>query len=189
MKYILTLLSVYLFLLGCTGKKENIVFKSFEFEVDNVLVNSSETSYEVEKLGEEFKIKYCKESRCVNYLIKDKVGSYTTEKGDTFELVFDREIIYKVNGEIYPVKVYIVNRNAIDSETEHYWSPEFGVVLIKSITWGGFSVLTKLDNDKDDILNTLATIILKDQLLNKLPDQDLLETDSLLQKMIEEELK
>jgi hypothetical protein len=189
MRYFFTLLSIFFFLSGCTERKNDIVFKSFEYEVDNVLVSSEETNYNIEKTGDDFKVKYCKGSGCVSYLIKDKISLYVSEKGDTFDLVFDKKIEYKINDRIYAIKMFVMDRNAIDSETQHYWSPEFGIILIRSTTWDGLKILTKSDKDNGDVLSTLTTILLKDQLLTNPVDKDSLVMDSLVNKMIEEELK
>lgn len=189
MKLFYKLVFIVALLTTCTEKSNDVVFKSFEFEIDDAIVSSEVVEYTVERIGIEFELKYCNEGKCVYYLIKDKSAKYTNESGDTFDMYFDREVDYKINGKVYRLKRYLMDKNAIDSEMQHYWSPEFGIFYTKSTAWGSFRILTKSVNGEEDLLNSLMTVLLRDESLMKDNDTEQFERDSLIDRMIEEELR
>jgi hypothetical protein len=176
-------------LIGCTENKGSYVqYKYFEFEVDNAVVSSEKLTCDMQRTDEGIKLKYCIESKCINYWLRDTIGTYISETGDTLDLLFTDETEYRVNGTVYPVKRFTLDKNAIDSESQHYWSPEFGIILIKTTTWGGLKIMTQTNFGNQDILHTLTTVLLKDVLVQKINEKSE-AIDSITVRMIEDELR
>jgi hypothetical protein len=183
------LLFFFLLLVSCGEDKGSYVkYKSFEFDVDNIAASLETSDYDFQKSESGTRLRYCVESKCVGYWFGDSVSAYISETGDTLKLLFANEVEYRINDSIYVVKKFTLDRNAIDSESQHYWSPEFGIILIKTTTWGGFKIMTQTSSGSQDALNTLTTVLLKDALVQNL-NQKSEVIDSLTSKMIEDELK
>lgn len=183
------LLVFALLIFSCSEKKDYTFYKSFEFEVDDITVSSEKVDSEMQKSGENTVLKYCGRLGCVSYLLSDKNGKYVSEENDTLELLFASEKDYRINGVAYSVKKFTMDRNAVDSESQHFWSQEFGILLIKSTSWGGFRIMTQSNQGDQDLLSTLTTILLRDELVQGVDQETVGIVDSLTNKMIEEELK
>jgi hypothetical protein len=179
----------FLLLAGCGENKDLYVkYKSFEFDVDNITVSLEASDYDFQKSDSGTRLRYCVKSECVGYWLRDSVSAYISETGDTLDLLFANEEEYRINDSVYVVKKFTLDRNAIDSESQHYWSPEFGIILIKTTTWGGFKIMTQTSRGSQDVLNTLTTVLLKDVLVQNV-NQKSEVIDSLTSKVIEDELK
>ena len=48
----------------------------------------------------------------------------------------------------------------IDGKTQHYWSPDYGIILVKSSTWKGLRILSK---EFDNELNSLLIVLMNDK--------------------------
>ncbi len=78
----------------------------------------------------------------------------------------------------------------IDGETQHFWSPQLGILLIKSSTWKSFKHLSETSQWDKTVLEPLLMILLNDRnmILEEKPDSTF-KIDDELNEIIEEELK
>jgi len=68
---------------------------------------------------------------------------------------------YQMDGQAYPIYKYGLNMIEMDGCSTHFWSPEFGILLIHSATWGGFSQIRP--QDKNELIDQLSRIIMNDK--------------------------
>ena len=117
-------------------------------------------------------------------------NKYISLEGDTLNLIFGGKSEYLINGESYPIYKYLLNPLIIDGETQHFWSPQLGILLIKSSTWKSFKHLSETSQRDKTVLNPLLMILLNDRnmILEDKPDSTF-KIDDELNEMIEEELK
>jgi hypothetical protein len=153
----------FLILASCTGDKEKYVqFRSFEFDIDRTILSDETVNYSSDNTGVGVKLTYCSKSICSVYWLMNSGGMYVSEGGDTLDLLFDGEVEYLINDTAYVVKKYTLDRIAMDSESQHYWSPEFGIIMIKTTTWGGYKILTRPSNGNHQILSGLVMNLLRE---------------------------
>ncbi|NLR95185.1 hypothetical protein, partial [Flammeovirga agarivorans] len=62
----------------------------------------------------------------------------------------------------YQVYKFAEKLHTIDGCITHFWMPEFGVMLTKSVTWGSLQKLRSTEEHKDEILQRLTNIIIQD---------------------------
>lgn len=186
MKHILFVLWVWVLVLGC-DKSDHLILRTYQKGVDEVVVSSDKIDYSFDRIDDVLNLRYCRESGCTAYLIGNKSGKYISEEGDTSDLIVDQELSYKINRTDYRVRKLLLNRNGFDSKSFHYFCPEFGIILIKAKTWRDFAILSK---PADVNLNTLITVLLRDQLsTNVVESGSKMSADTLLNKEIGEELR
>ncbi len=70
---------------------------------------------------------------------------------------------YFINGKAYPIYKYGLNMLVADGCSTHFWSPELGILLTHSATWGSFSRIQVSDSQKNDIIDQLSNIIMNDR--------------------------
>jgi hypothetical protein len=191
MKLPLLLLLISLYLTSCTekdGKGKDIEYRLFEFDVENIIVSTEIVNCDWKEFDDVVTARYCGQTGCVEYRMQDKKGNYISTKLDTLNLLFTQDLKYIINGAEYEVLKFVADSHAIDSETEHYWSPKFGIILIKSRTWGNFKIMTGNRKYQDSDLNALTTILLQEKVhMNQEQSHELL--DSATNKMVDDELK
>ena len=59
----------------------------------------------------------------------------------------------------YPVFKFISGNKSIDGDVEYFWSPKFGIILIKSSTWLNYNKLWTSDDESRNEINELIEMI------------------------------
>lgn len=70
---------------------------------------------------------------------------------------------YSIDGKTYPIYKYGLNMLVTDGCSTHFWSPELGILLTYSPTWGSFSRMKVDDDQKTDIIEQVSNIIMNDK--------------------------
>ncbi|WP_152426417.1 hypothetical protein [Cesiribacter andamanensis] len=106
-------------------------------------------------------------SDTVTYILKaDKdfhpkyISSRKEAKPQDFDYVGHQE--YKINDKVYPIFKYASNALTTDGCITHFWTPEIGIILTRSASWGDFG---KLQTNNDSInrqINLLAELLFQD---------------------------
>lgn len=133
----------------------------YGYEVDVILRNSETLSkYELNSNT----LRYCFENGdCESYFIDPSGNSkYVTSSNDTLEMLLDRSFKYSIDRNDFLVFKYIVGSLKVDGEREYFWSPDFGLIFVRSITWNGFRVLRKPEEPE---LLSLVTVLMNDKSL------------------------
>lgn len=79
-------------------------------------------------------------------------GNSKTFKMSDFE-------IFEINGKRYPVYKFISNYHVDDGCISHFWSPEFGIILIKPSSWCNYKKLVMFNVEKAKELNNLIEML------------------------------
>ena len=69
---------------------------------------------------------------------------------------------FKINDRNYQVFKYASNPGSIDGCVTHFWTPEMGIILIRSSTWRNFSKLQTNNDSINKEINLLAELIYQD---------------------------
>lgn len=164
---------------------DSLVLKSYQYEVDEVIVSSEKVDYNYREDSGAQVLSYCRESRCRTYLIGSNERRYVSEEGDTIDLTLDQELFYKINSTDYRIDKLLLSKFGFDSQSFHYFSPEFGIILTKSKTWRDYSGLF---SPADEKRNTLITVVINDQLSSVFDQPGKRFLDSVLVKEMDDEL-
>lgn len=185
------------FALACSKKDvddQYCIYTSFDYELNDILTSTQRFKISTSNVGNQVILEYCIKETCEKYLLNstNKAGNkYISFEGDTLNLLLEEKADYLINGVSHPVYKYLLNPEVIDGATQHFWSPEFGMLLTKSSTWKSFSHLTKTSQGNTEVLNQLLMILLNDRnmiLKEKSNGSDFIIDDDLVEA-IEEELK
>jgi hypothetical protein len=90
--------------------------------------------------------------------------SYSVHQG----LIAENEILIvgrldvKINNNTFPVFKLAENYKTIDGCINKYWTPDFGIFLIKSTGWGNYSKLIVEDPIEQLYLNILIEAVMQD---------------------------
>lgn len=192
--------NLYLLVLLCTlscSKKDAehrySVYTSYEYEANNIITSKEKLEINTSSVEGQYKVEYCDKKGCVKYILSTNSegdNKYISLEGDTLNLIFGGKSEYLINGESYPIYKYLLNPLIIDGETQHFWSPQLGILLIKSSTWKSFKHLSETSQRDKTVLNPLLMILLNDRnmILEDKPDSTF-KIDDELNEMIEEELE
>lgn len=156
----LSIITFLLVLLSCNSNTTVLKYSIYDYEIDRIY--SKEKNLIDYKL-EEDKLTYCYEDQCESYIIQNEMSKFISSGGDTSSLLLDKKVNYILNDKQYEIYRYLLGTSKIDGETQHYWSPNFGIILVKSSTWNGMRVLNKKNCPDEDVLNSLLTVLLTDE--------------------------
>jgi hypothetical protein len=109
----------------------------------------------------------------LNIELKDPVKvDNLNYSGETLQMIDRKEVkLYFYNNRYYFVYKILHYSYAIDSEGLIFWSPEFGIILTRSLTWPSFDRFEYLKDDlKNQIIRHLAFAIISDQQFYNEPD-------------------
>lgn len=184
------------FVLSCSNKeagRKYSTYTSYHYEVNNIIVSREKLESSASNIGNQYNVEYCGKEGCVNYILStnsEGANKYISLKGDTLSLVFEGKSEYLINGESYPIYKYLLNPLLIDGETQHFWSPELGILLIKSSTWKSFKHLSETSQGDTIGLNSLLVVLLNDRnMILEGKSDSAFKIDDKLNEMIEEELE
>lgn len=187
---------VLFFALSCSKEdadRRYCIYTSYEYEANNIITSREKLEINTSNVEDQYKVEYCDKKGCVKYMLStnsEGENKYISLEGDTLNLVFEEMSEYLINGESYPIYKYLLNPLIIDGETQHFWSPQLGILLIKSSTWKSFKHLSETSQWDKTVLDPLLMILLNDRnmILEEKPDSTF-KIDDELNEMIEEELK
>lgn len=111
-------------------------------------------------------------------LIGDTLRIIKEDKQDTGGEIYkyiDAKVMWFYNYDNRPYCVYriLYTSGAMDSEGLLFWSPEFGIILGKSLAWKTFVRYEYLNGEtKNEIVRHLCYLIINDKEFYNLPDWD-----------------
>ena len=71
---------------------------------------------------------------------------------------------YILNGKEYKVYKYALDALTTDGRTEHFWCPDFGIIIVKSGTWRNFRQLTHIQgSNQEHIIQALCKVVYNDR--------------------------
>lgn len=187
---------VLFFALSCSKEDSDhryCIYTSYEYEANNIIISREKLEINTSNVEDQYKVEYCDKKGCVKYMLStnsEGENKYISLEGDTLNLIFEGKSEYLINGKSYPIYKYLLNPLIIDGETQHFWSPQLGILLIKSSTWKSFKHLSETSQWDKTVLDPLLMILLNDRnmILEEKPDSTF-KIDDELNEIIEEELK
>ena len=160
------LILIVLFLVSC-GKNEtnNSLYIRTDFDVeiaDEVYTESYPINFNQIQNGRITKLIMQADQDTVIYelSVSDKNGGYI-RNGKRKPIVLIDKKDYRINRNVHSIYKYGLNMIAMDGCSTHFWSPEYGILLIRSATWGGFSQLKP--KDENELIDQLSRIIMNDK--------------------------
>jgi hypothetical protein len=97
------------------------------------------------------------------FCLNDSIKPYSVE--GTLK-VLDRKFIrfYYPKEKTFYVYRLLAYDHSVDSQTLHFWIPEFGIILSRSLTWRTFDRYEFLDDEnKNQIIRNICFLILDDK--------------------------
>ncbi len=182
---------------GNTQTTPKLEYQFIDFDVEDISIDNKAIDYSEEKENDSiYNLKYCvlennTKKSCYSYRLVNsdnaKDYKYINEDGDISDLYLENSKNYSLNGKSFKIYKFILNSHVTDGKSIHFWSPEFGVLIVKSSTWRSFKQLVNLNNGtKSQEVAALLGIIYNDSsFYNDLVKKERLDTSY---SEIEEEL-
>jgi len=148
----------FMFFFSCSNtgqqKKEKVRCISVLIDIEGTEVNRSEGFlFKEDNNGTNFRYKINdKPSRIFS---QQKDGSFLLiENGDTIPLMIDDSNIYTIVKEEYKVFRLIESIGQVDGDRIHFLSPDYGLLISKSLTWNRFTEF-EIDSESFKILKSI----------------------------------
>lgn len=101
------------------------------------------------------------------YILSERANfsnQYIINDGEEFifNLKFLNTGTYSINKQDFKVYKLVNNEELIDGCVDHFWSPQFGIILMRSRKWSSYRVLA-IENNRDyKYLEILIQLIMQD---------------------------
>lgn len=153
---------------GCNSPNNSIVKTSENLYYDNYIFESQDR-VSVERIYLDYHSKEINRTYNLQYILKQKDNTFDTltciinadknyepisfEMNNIRETCFlDSTNTYTINDKSFLIVRFIINPFEIDGAKYYFWTPDFGLIIKRSSTWGHFS---KLQSENDSINQTL----------------------------------
>jgi hypothetical protein len=145
---------VQLFLYSCKKEKlksyRRVTYRTIDIDHSSIVKNNYIFKDSISNKCYELKFyKTLQEIPAFQYILsKDSGFNYKfISKNNVKALFLEQKYCFSIDKRNYQVYKFIENKNITDGEIIHFWSPDYGILLIKSSTWNVFTKLINTDND------------------------------------------
>jgi hypothetical protein len=189
--YIILYFSVLILVLGSCDNPENendickVSYQIYSQELDSTLVDIEHRLCSKNYSGSVVNLSYCSDdsSDCVIYkfdTLKLSSEASLIRNNDSVRLYLEKAIGASYEGENYTIYKFVKGLESYDNTSFHYWNPEFGVLVVKSQSWGTHKeMISKGGNDKN-ILRFLNHQIKTDSSFSRVKLNKETERDSIM---------
>lgn len=85
-----------------------------------------------------------------------------SKKYKELDFVFTSMRTYVINGKNFQIYKYAKNPLIIDGCEVHFWNPQIGVFITKSLVWKSYKKLQSRNSLENDLINLLSEILFQD---------------------------
>lgn len=150
---------------------DRFYYDNYFFEThDNVFVDKIYFDYKSTNINNTYNLLYLFENSLnkydsLTYIINNdtivelnSVNNY--KKKNVY--ILDSMNTFILNNKSYLISRYLLDSYAIDGGKHYFWTPEYGIIIKRSPTWGHFSKLQSENDSINQILNRLFDSIAAD---------------------------
>ena len=174
---------------------DQTVYREITYEPDGIEIKEEVVDFTQTVKDSSYQLRYCYSSdnqqTCYQYSLVDTQASkeqvYVNTSGNNERLWFADFKEYTLNGEEYKVYKYFMDIVTTDGRSEHFWCPQFGIIIIKSSTWKNFEQLVNLQgNNQQSTIQALCEVIYNDQPFYSGRNEVELDSDSISSDVIDQ---
>lgn len=181
--------------LQCASVFPQVVYREITYEPGGIEIKEEVVDFTQTVKDSLYQLRYCHSSEdnqqtCYQYSLVDTQASeeqvYINTSGNNERLWFADFKEYTFNGESYKVYKYFMDIVTTDGRSEHFWCPQFGIIIIKSSTWKNFKQLVNLQgNNQQSTIQALCEVIYNDRSFYSGRNEVALDSDSISSDVID----
>lgn len=160
--------------LGCSSSfLDQTVYSVFVYEPDGIEIKEKIVDFTQAVDGNSYQLRYCQSSEnsqqeCYQYKLvnnsADREQVYESANDNRKRLWLMDSEEYILNRKEYKVYKYALDALTTDGRTEHFWCPDFGIIIVKSGTWRNFRQLTHIQgSNQEHTIQALCKVVYNDR--------------------------